>query len=285
MRAHTLRSAAKAFQEDGMALSAASLAFFTLLAVVPLFALVIAAAGKWMGDAEGTRAKLEEGAAAVFGDARGEVLRTLIEGAAAGPSWPMLLFTLALFLFAAVRLMSALECALNVVWDVKPEPRKRGWLALLKDRLGSWALLMGIAFLLLVALGLGGIAAALLPSGTWAWQLGRLVATFLVTWAVVTALYWKLPQAEVRARDAAWAAALVALLLTGGERALALLAGGEGVKAVYGGLALIVGALLWFYYASLAMLLGAELAHARACARGAPAAPSEVARRRTRADG
>ena len=57
----------------------------------------------------------------------------------------------AMLLFGAMGVFGQLQDALNTIWEVQPKPG-RGLLGLLKDRLLSFSMVLGVAFLLLVSL-------------------------------------------------------------------------------------------------------------------------------------
>lgn len=272
------RHALRDFVVDRMPLHAAALAFFGLLAAVPLFAVAILGASAARGTGEDARAGLESGAHAVLGDERAQALQTLIRDTApADAGAGALAFSVILLLFAASRLFAALEGAMNVVWDVKAEPR-RGWRKLARKRFASFAMLLGVGLLLLVSLGAGNLAGAVLPETILAWEAARLLLAAVVSWGILSLLYWKLPDAKVEARDAIRGGALIAILFSLGERAMGWLLGGEQLTTVYGSLASVIVALLWFYYTSLIVLGGAELTHALAAARGEKPPAEEIAR-------
>lgn len=274
------RHAIRDFVQDRMAFHAASLAFYGLLAAVPLFAVAIIGASFVLGAGDDARAGLESGANALLGDERAKALQTLIQDTTPGDaSIAALVFSVALLLFAASRLFAVLGGAMNVVWDVKAEP-ERGWRKLARKRFASFAMILGVGLLLLVSLGASNLAGAILPEIVLAWEAARLLVAALLSWAVLGLLYWKLPDAEVEPRDAWRGAALIAVLFALGERAMGWLLGGEHLTIVYGSLASVVVALLWFYYTSLIVLGGAELAHALAASRGEKPPAEDIARPR-----
>jgi membrane protein len=113
---------------------------------------------------------------------------------------------------------------------------------LLRTRLLSFGMILGIAFLLMVSLVLGAVIAAL---GKW--------------WSGVFAMIYKLmPRAKVRWHDVLLGAVVTAGLFTVGKVLIGLYIGKTAVASSYGAAGSIVVLLLWVYYSAQIFLLGAE---------------------------
>lgn len=265
---------------DKLPLLAAALSFFAMMAAIPLFAIAVLASAFLLGSGEWARGWLFAGAQSAFGDRRAEALDAVIRGATpgAGDAWTLALGVL-LFGSALWQLFGTMEVAMNRIWDVEAAPKGR-LAALVRKRVLSYGMLLGLALLLLMSLGLSSALAAFLPAHALAWELARIGGSLLLSWVVLAALYHHLPDAEVGWREAARGGLAAALLLTLGERLLGAILGSGGVASVYGGLAGVALALLWFYYTSLLVLLGAELTQVLGTARTGAPPPEPIARPR-----
>lgn len=268
-----LAGALRDHARDGMPLHAAALAFYLLLATVPLFALVILAAGA------GAREWLFSGTDALLGDQHGEALKTLMDtGSSTATGWRAAGVAL-LFLFAATRVFAILEISLNKIWDVKAKP-ERGLLRIARKRLVSIGALTGLVLLLVVSLAAGGILAAILP----AWTAARVALGALLGFAALAFVYKQAPDAHTRWRDVLPAAASMALLLAIGERVLGTAFARTLVLSTYGSLAGVIVALLWFYFTANVLLFGAELTQESAASRGERPRPEPIAEARGEKD-
>lgn len=266
------------FYRDDMPLYAAALAFFTLLAIVPLFALGVVGAQTFLGSGEAARGALGAGAEALLEDNRADAVDALLADAApSGGDWLTLVVILLFLAFATTRLYAALGAAFNRAWGVEAAPRQAPKRFAMK-RLASLALILGLGILLLAGFGAGALVGNALPGRTLVWTIARLAVSFVAAAAVLALLYRYLPDAEVRARDAIAGASVTAVLFAFGERLLGVTLGSARLESVYGSLAGIIFAMTWFYYTSLIVLLGAEITHARALERGDGAPPEEIAR-------
>src|SRR5690606_41821645 len=70
-------------------------------------------------------------------------------------------------LIGATTVFGEIQDSINIIWKVKAKP-KRGWVKLIKDRLLSSSLIIGLGFLLIVSLTINGMVVALNE-----WQIGR----------------------------------------------------------------------------------------------------------------
>ena len=190
-----------------------------------------------------------------------------------------------LLLIGATTVFGELQDALDRIWRAPArEQRGRLW-SLLRARLLSFGMILGIGFLLMVSLV---VSAALSALGKW-WgallrRLGRgcrrrvnFVVGFALTTAVFAMIYKLMPRVQVRWHDVWIGAVVTALLFTIGKFLIGLYIGKSGVASGFGAAGSLVVLL------RLGLLLGADLparrrvhlglcAHASArCARSARA--------------
>jgi membrane protein len=131
----------------------------------------------------------------------------------------------------------------------------------------SFAAVLALGFLLLVSLLVtAGLAAAgkfiapYLPEGI------LHIVSMVVSFAVVTVLFammfkW-LPDVTVAWADVWLGALLTALFFELGKAAIGFYIGKQGLESTYGAAASIVVVLIWVYYTSQIILMGAEITHA-----------------------
>ena len=134
-----------------------------------------------------------------------------------------------MLLFAASGVFAQLQDALDTIWEVTPKPGKAAFFSFLRKRFLSFAMVLGICFLLLVSLvlsaGCRGAAAAT-PTGEVQGLATRLDAsrTSSLSLAIVTVLFAMifkiLPDATVAWRDVWLGAPLTAGLFTLGKFAI-----------------------------------------------------------------
>ncbi len=163
-----------------------------------------------------------------------------------------------------------LKSALNKIWRVDPKCAE-GVRAFIRDRLLSFAMVISIGFLLLVALLVNTALAAmekylsfLLPASVGLLHaLTTLVSLFGIT--VLFALLFKfLPDTTVRWKDVWVGSLLTSLLFTVGKFAIGMYLGKSGVASGFGASSSVVIILLWTYYSSLILFFGAEFTYVSA---------------------
>ena len=167
-------------------------------------------------------------------------------------------------------------------------------MALLRGRLLSFGMILGIGFLLLVSLVLSaGLAALAQFWDTWfeGWEVALQAVNFVVSFAIITGLfamiYKLLPRCRIEWKDV-WVGAMVtSLLFALGKLLIGLYLGKSGVTSGFGAAGSLVIVLVWVYYSSQIFLLGAEFTKTYAHSHGSligqrkPGAPLQPAPRGT----
>lgn len=258
-----LRETAVRWAASNAPSQSAALAFYTLFSMAPVLVVAVAIAGAVFGEAA-TRAEIERQVATLAGEQAAATVRQVLDGAAEPRlrGWAGVVGVVTLLL-GATAVFGQLQEALNAVWEVEPRPGRalRGFL---RKRLLSFGVVLAIGFLLLVSLVL---SAALSAAG--AYLQGLLTvppalletlnfALFLVLIALLFALIFRLlPDAVITWRDVAVGAAVTALVFSVGKLLIGLYLGRSAVVSVYGVAGSLVLLLLWVYYSSMIVLLGA----------------------------
>ncbi|MEO5365874.1 MAG: YihY/virulence factor BrkB family protein [Magnetococcus sp. WYHC-3] len=138
----------------------AALAFYTLFAIAPLFVILLAIAGVWLGE-KAAHPELFSEVTALIGSEGSEAIQALVRAANKPKTgaWATVMAAITLFI-GATGVFVQLQNALNSIWMVRRKPG-RGVRHFIKARLLSFALIVGIGFLLLVSLVLSAGLTAL----------------------------------------------------------------------------------------------------------------------------
>lgn len=188
-----------------------------------------------------------------------------------------------MLLFGASGVFGQLQNALNTIWEVEPKPG-RGVVGFIRDRFFSFAMVLGTAFLLLVSLV---ISTGLSAMGRWfssavggpAIVLQALEA--IVSLGIITllfALIFKvIPDAVIAWKDVVIGAFATAILFGLGKWLLGIYVARASLDSTYGLGASLVVVLLWVYYSSQILFLGAEFTQAYARMYGSRIRPSSNA--------
>ncbi|MEZ2249691.1 YihY/virulence factor BrkB family protein [Microcoleus sp.] len=252
------------WQEDKAPTLAAALAYYTVFSLAPLLIIVIAIAGLVFG-ADAAQGQIVGQLQSLIGKDGAQTVQDLIVKASEPKSGMIAtLVGVATLLWGASNVFTNLKEALNTIWNVKPAPGRGIW-GFLQDRVLSFAMILGIGFLLLVSLVISALLAAVsywlngllhLPVGIWQ------IVDFAISFGVVTLLfaliYKLLPDVDLAWNDVWIGSAITSVLFTIGKSLIGIYLGGSGVASTYGAAGSFVIILLWINYSAQILFLGAE---------------------------
>jgi len=252
------------WNQHGAAAQSAALAFYTLFSLAPVLVVVIAIAGAVFGR-EAVRGQIVAEFSGLMGREAAALVQEVIRSAAR-PSSGRVATALGLItlVFGASGVFVQLQEALNRVWDVAPKPGAV-FTTLLRKRLLSFSLVLGIGFLLTVSLVLSAALSAVgralerLAAPVWVFEGTNFLVSFLAVTLVFALIYRVLPDVHLAWRDVTTGALLTALLFVVGKTLIGIYLGRTGMASAYGAAGSLVVVLLWVYYSSLVFFFGAEL--------------------------
>jgi membrane protein len=244
----------------------AALAYYSVFSLGPIILIAIAVAGFFFGSAAIT-GQVTGSIKDLLGDTGAKAVQAMLADAGRPREGTIAsLLGLGALLFAAIGVVVQLKDALNTVWEVEETPGHGTW-HFIRSYVVSLAAVLGLGFLLLVSLmvttGLAAFSKYAAPHLA-EWLL-HLISS-LVSLAVITLLFammfkW-LPDTAVDWYDVWLGAVLTAILFEIGKSAIAFYIGKQGLESTYGAAASIIVVLIWVYYTSQIILMGAEVTHA-----------------------
>ncbi len=260
-----IKAAVKAWVDDYAPSMGAALSYYTLFSLAPLLIIVIAVAGMVFGQ-EAAQGEIvaqlrgimgEEGAVAVEGMLK--AAREPTKGVVAT------IVGIAILLLGATAIFGELQSALDRIWRVPAPKEESGIWHLLRTRLLSFGLVLGLGFMLTVSLV---VSAALAALGKWwggwfqGWDVLLEILNFAVSFGIFTLLfamiYKIMPRANVPWRDVWTGAAVTALLFTIGKVLIGLYLGKSSLASGFGAAGSLVVLIAWVYYSAQIFLFGAE---------------------------
>lgn len=278
-----LKTTVQEWVADEASLLAAALSYYTAISLAPLLVLLVVIIGFFLNQ-DTARTQLLEQLRSAIGTQGAQFLEIILENAdqpgIASLAGVLSFLTL---LWGSTNVFSQLQNSLNKIWDVEPKPGRGIW-ATVQERLLSFSLVLGVAFLLLVSFvlsaaltALSGLGESWLPGLDWLWQLINFIVSFGVITLLFAAIYKVLPDAKVAWRDVWMGAAVTALLFTVGKTLLGWYLANAGTT--YGAAGSLIVFLLWVYYSAQILFFGAEFTQVYARAYGAGIQPSAGAQR------
>lgn len=259
-------SALSGFSDGELMTRAAALAFYSALSFAPLLILMV-----WVFSLlhNGWQRDLTDLLTSVVGKGAADAITDVIYNATSRPRVGNItgIIGIVVMLFAASAVFAQLQATLNRVWRVRSKPGAAvsAWL---RARAYAFALLVGMAFMLIVSFVVSGIIHFIVPRHTLAWQVSENVLSLLIFVVIFGTIYKVLPDAKIDWLDALNGAVLTAVLFMAGKFAIGLYIGHSSAERIYGPAGAFVVVLTWVYYSSIIVLVGAQLTRALADARG-----------------
>ncbi len=268
------RDTVYAWVEHNASSLGAALSFYTLFSIAPILVLAMAAASSIFGE-EAAETHVLAQMRNLLGDAGAKAVRDLLFSAhQSGMKGVAAAVAVATLLVGATSVFGELQKTLDYIWK-SPHKETKAWWRIVRARILSIGLILGVGFLLLVSLIMSAAMAAL---GAW-------LGTFLMRWNVLlpaldlvfslglTTLLFAMIFKYVPREDIAWSDVWIGGLATAGlfsigKLLIGLYLGRSSLSSAYGAAGSIMVLLLWIYYSAQIFLFGAEFTHAYTYALG-----------------
>lgn len=287
MRKHfywdVLKGTMTGWSQDNLARLSAALAYYTVFSLAPILIICIAIAGMVFGS-DVAHQNIITQLNNTFGTSTATQIQTMIAGASK-PTTNIIatIIGIIVLLFGAAGVFGELQNGLNAIWGVKTNPN-HSWYSLIKDRFLSFAMVLGIAFLLLVSMVISTIITALqtylnnfLPGATFLWW----IINFIISIGVITLLFAMifkiLPDVNTTWRDVWLGAFLTAVLFSLGKFILEIYLAKSNIASAYGTAGSLILILLWVYYSSQILFTGVEFTKVHTLKRGIRVKPTKDA--------
>ena len=264
------RNAARAWADDYAPSMGAALSYYALFSIAPLLLIVIGVAGYFFGE-EAARGEIYTELATLIGPEGAHAVQGLV-AAARKPQSGVLAMVIgtALLIGGASTVFGELQNALDRIWRAPAREKAKGWWTLLRTRVLSFGMILGIAFLLIVSLVLSAAISAL--GRWWGLHLIDIAVSFALTTLLFAMIYKIMPRVRIAWQDVWVGAAVTAALFAVGKWAIGLYIGKSSVASAFGAAGSLVVVMVWVYYSAQIFLLGAEFTRAYAAEHGSRAA-------------
>jgi membrane protein len=259
------RHAVGAWIDDYAASMGAALAYYTLFSIAPLLLIVISIAGLVFG-ADAARGEIfaelrelmgEQGAAAA------QALLQSVNKPAQGTLGTVV--GVVLLGLGAISVFGELQNSLDRIWRAPGRAGAGGLWMLVRARLLSFGMVLGIGFLLIVSLvasaaiaALGKLSASLFGTSAVLAELLNIAISFALVTVAFAMIYKIIPRVRIGWRDVWIGAAVTALLFAIGKSLIGFYLGRSTFASGFGAAGSLVALLVWMYYSAQIFLLGAE---------------------------
>lgn len=279
-----LKNAFSGFIDDRALKLSAALSYYTIFSLAPLLLLMISLASVFFG-----RDAIQ---GHVFGEINGLIgneaalqIQDIIKNLElSGKTTVTIAIGAITLIIGATTVFAEIQDSINIIWKVKVKP-KRGWVKLVKDRLLSSSLIVGLGFLLIVSLMVNGALLALndlfksyFPQVTIVvFHVINIVISFGVITLLFGVIFKVLPDVKIGWKDVRMGAFFTACLFMLGRYIIGLYIETTSTGSAYGAAGSLIIILVWVYYTAAILYFGAEFTRAYAEHIGAKILPASYA--------
>ena len=257
-----LKDTAASWSADYAPSMGAALSYYSLFSIAPLLLIVIGIAGVVFGE-EAARGAIFAQLQGLIGHESAKAVQALLQ-AADKPRQGLVstVIGVAVLLLGAMTVFGELQNALDRIWRAPARVAPSGLWNLVRTRLLSFGMVLGVAFLLIVSLVLSTALAAL--GQWWGPAFGALAhgVDLLVSFGLITIvfalIYRFIPRVHVAWHDVWLGAAVTSLLFAVGKFLIGLYLGKASVASSFGAAGSLVILMIWVYYSAQIFLFGAE---------------------------
>jgi membrane protein len=274
-----LRTAYRLYNHHNCRLMAGAIAYYALFAL-PMLLVASAMISERFLDKQTVETELNRELEQLVGPAATAQVMEMLHKTEAQPRSSLVQWIGALaLLYGSLRAFEQLQVAFNRIWEVRPDPRVGFIRILLRKRILSFLITLGITAFLVVALGasvvlsrMGEAAGEAIFAGIpkWIVHSGDTFLAFLLSTPLYALLYKVLPDVRVAWRDVWMGAMFTGGVFALGNALLSLYFGrASKLDDIYGAAGSLAVLLIWIYFSALILLFGAEFTRLWAERRGA----------------
>lgn len=265
-----IKNTAIGFNEDNCFRYSAALSFYTLFSIAPVVMIAIYVAGLFADDAA-VRNEITTQFTNLMGERGAEGIMILMESLRReDQSVFSLIIGLGILLFSATNIFIQIQTSFNEIFKVKVREGK-GVIKLLLDRAISLGMILSLGFIMIITLVLDAIVVRFVDTLSQYFSdlsIGlAAIAEYIIILGIVTsviaALFRVLPDVIVYKKYLWRSAFITTILLLIGKFGIGWYIGNSNLSQLGGASSSVIILMLWVYYTSLILFVGAELIRAQ----------------------
>ena len=281
---HFFKQVIAEFIDDNVMKYSAALAYYTVFSLAPMLIIIISICGALFGKE------------AVQGQVYGEI-KDLVGGPAAFQIQDTIknihltkdtpiatIFSIIVLIIGGTGIFGEIQDSLNKIWGLKVIAKKAWW-KLILNRLLSFSLILSIGFVMMVSLLLNAIVSAFgnflaryfSEFSIIVVQITDSVLTFIITTFLFSLMFKVLPDAKIKWKDVFIGGLITSVFFSLGKFSIGYYLGRSSIASVYGAAGSIMIIMVWVYYSSIILYLGAEFTKVYAKLHGGKIYPNEYA--------
>jgi len=260
----------------------ASLAYYTVFSLAPMLIIMITICGALFGK-EAIEGRVYVEIKDLVGGPAAMQIQDTIKNIHLTKNSPFAsVFSIIVLIIGGTSIFGEIQDSLNKIWGLKVIAKKAWW-KLIINRLLSFSLIISLGFVFIVSLLLNALISVIgirlnnVLSGV-----GKIfiplidnVLSFSITTLLFAIIFKVLPDAKIKWKDITIGAFVTAILFTLGKWGIGYYLGRTNLASIYGAAGSVIIIMLWAYYSSVILYLGAEFTKVYANEHGASILPSE----------
>lgn len=259
------KGAVNAWIDDFAPSMGAAIAYYTIFSIAPMLVIAIAVAGAIFGQ-EAAQGEIVAQLRGIIGVDGAVAIQGLLQSASK-PAEGLIAtgISIVTLVIGSTAVFAELQSALDRIWRMPVTVNEGGIWNLIRTRLLSFGLILGLGFMLMVSLV---VSAGLAALGSWwsgwfeGWkiilQVLNLVISFFVFAGMFSVIYKFMPRVRLSWRDVWIGAVATTVLFIIGKYLIGLYLGTTGMSTGFGAAGSFALLLAWIYYSAQIFLLGAE---------------------------
>ena len=270
------------FVNDNVMKYSASLSYYTVFSLAPMLIVIISICGIVFGK-EAMQGRIYEEINGLVGSAAALQIQDTIQNTQLSRETPVAnIISIVALLIGATGIFGEIQDSLNKIWGLRTKTKKIWW-KLILNRLISFSLIISLGFVLMVSLVLNALIASIgshinnvfSGAGPLTVAVFENVLSLLVSSLLFAVIFRALPDAKIRLKDVAIGGFATAVLFMLGKVGIGYYLGQSNLASVYGAAGSFVIIMIWVYYSSVILYLGAVFTKVYAMTHGGKIAPND----------
>lgn len=274
----------KEFSADNILKYSASLAYYTVFSIAPLLVIVSALLGFFLGK-EAMEGQIYYQLNHLVGSLAALQIQDIIKNIHLNSNnYIASVISIIILFIGATSIFGEIQDSLNKIWGLRIKT-KRVWWKLILTRLLSFSLIISIGIIMIISVLLNTLVNAfgkiisnyLENYSAYFIEITEAVLSFFITGFLFSLIFKILPDAKIRWKDVLLGGFVTAIFFTIGKIGIGFYLGKSNLTTLYGAAGSIIIFMLWVYYSSIILYLGAEFTKVQARLYGGNIIPNEYA--------
>lgn len=270
------------FLDDNVIKLGASLSYYTLFSIPPLFIIIISIAGIFFGE-EAIRGELVNQIEDVVGSSAAHFIQSTLTNIKVWQHGSLAaLISMGVLIFSASTVFAEIQSSINLIWGLRTKPNK-SLIQFLKNRFISFLMILSLGAILISSLIINSVVNVIGYRLLSILELGQLnllkQLNTLVVYLTITILFAvilkTLPDAKIRFRDAIVGAFFTSTLFMIGNFLISIYIPKSNINDIFGAAASVAILMTWVYYSAIILYFGAEFTKVYAETYGEKIIPNE----------